>query len=133
MLGALHRALHDKSWYSAWYSAWYSTEDDAVEDCWLSARDLVDGMEVVRSETVVKSRMARLKGGHNHRDCTPWPRFTLFDVLKSLKLEDLFYIDENDFRKRQTESGVRLSIGSLTAATLPARFFSFAAVYGSGY
>lgn len=99
MLRAVHRTLDGKTWYHSGEKGW----EDKVT---ISVRHLVVKIQGFRTATVEESGMVKRKGGHHHKDCTPWADITLSAVLKGQKVEHLVLIDEAYFGRQQATSGV---------------------------
>ncbi|KAG7293576.1 hypothetical protein NEMBOFW57_003629 [Staphylotrichum longicolle] len=99
MLGAVHRTLYGKTWYHSGEKGW----EDRVT---ISVRHLVVKIQGVRAATVEESGMVKRKGGHHHKDCTPWADITLSGVLKGQKVDHLVLIDDEYFERQQAKSGV---------------------------
>jgi hypothetical protein len=113
MLGALHRILSTKTWYSSGTAGWEGRVAGSV-------KQLVAAMEAVRTETIAETGMTIVarRGAQYHKHCSPWPAFTLFEVQSVFKVEDLVPVDKDHFKKQKAMSGVR----DLTPAG--PRFFS---------
>jgi hypothetical protein len=104
MLGAVLRCLHGKSWYSSGKSDWA----DLVP---FSVRQLVAKVDGIRSAAIGESRMRR-KQGNTHKDCTPWARFDLVDILGEHNLAAHFHVDQRLFQQRAEKSGLSTSVAS---------------------
>jgi hypothetical protein len=103
MLGAVLRCLHGKPWYSSGKSGWEKLVT-------ISVRQLVGKMEGIRAGAIGESRMRR-KQGNDHKDCTPWPRFQLADILGEKDLRKHIDVSEDAFKQRAEKSGLAESVG----------------------
>jgi hypothetical protein len=102
MLGALHRILSTKTWYSSGTAGWEGRVAGSV-------KQLVAAMEAVRTETIAETGMTIVarRGAQYHKDCTPWTACTVFDVQSAFNVGDLVPVDDGHFRKQKMMSGVK--------------------------
>jgi hypothetical protein len=116
MLGGVLRALRGKPWYSSGKSDW-------AELVTLSVRQLVAKVEGIRTGAIGESRMRR-KQGNAHKDCTPWARFEIGDILGEHNFATYFHVNEDVFHQQAKKSGLSTSAASHQPVSASASVFA---------
>ncbi len=102
MLGALHRILRGKKWYT-WFIPGAQGWQGQVK---VTMRHLLVEMQEAGKQTVVESGMARLKpGAHFHEECAPWAEDYFHAVRWDQLSKQKAAVDEKHFEKQRAKSG----------------------------